>query len=123
MLEPSTLVLFDIDGTILLTAGAGRRALRAALATEVGPACDFEGVRFDGKTDPQIVVELLETAGHPGAADADFVRGLCRRYIGLLAEELNHPRTQTTLMPGVLDLLDCLLAAAPVGYVFFTCVR
>jgi phosphoglycolate phosphatase len=106
VVEPSTLVLFDIDGTILLTAGAGRRAITAALATEIGTLQDFEGVRFDGKTDPQIVVELLETAGHPGAADADFVRGLCRRYVGLLAEELNHPRTHTTVMPGVLELLD-----------------
>ena len=31
------LVLFDIDGTILLTAGAGRRAILAALTEEVGP--------------------------------------------------------------------------------------
>jgi phosphoglycolate phosphatase-like HAD superfamily hydrolase len=106
MLEPSTLVLFDIDGTILLTAGAGRRAITAALATEVGTWGGFDGVRFDGKTDPQIVVELLEIAGHPRAADADFVRELCRRYVGLLAEELNHPRTRTTVMPGVPELLD-----------------
>lgn len=105
MPEPSTLVLFDIDGTILLTAGAGRRAITAALASEVGPMPAFESLRFDGKTDPQIVVELLQTASHPGAEDADFVRDLCRRYVGLLAEELNHPRTKTTIMPGVPELL------------------
>ena len=38
------LVLFDIDGTILLTAGAGRRAIVAALAEAVGP---ITGVRAD----------------------------------------------------------------------------
>ena len=51
------LVLFDIDGTILLTAGAGRRAICAALAEEVKDTSAFEGIRFDGKTDPQIVAE------------------------------------------------------------------
>ena len=41
---PLKLVLFDIDGTLLLTAGAGRRAIVAALAEEVG---DPDGVRPD----------------------------------------------------------------------------
>ena len=51
------LVLFDIDGTILLTAGAGRRAILAALSEEVGPVPAFAAIRFDGKTDPQIVAD------------------------------------------------------------------
>ena len=59
------LVLFDINGTILLTAGAGRRAIVAALAEVVGPTDAFERIRFDGKTDPQIVAEMLEAAGQP----------------------------------------------------------
>jgi len=109
-MAPSTLVLFDIDGTILLTGGAGRRAITAALAKEVGDRAPFEGVRFDGKTDPQIVVELLQAAGHPGAADPAFVTALCGRYVGLLEDELRHPRTTTTLVPGVADLLEALEA-------------
>lgn len=104
----STLVLFDIDGTILLTSGAGRRALTAALAAEIGPTEAFERVRFDGKTDPQIVTELLEVAGDGRAGDPDFVRGLCRRYLGFLADELRHERTTTTLMPGILELMAAL---------------
>ena len=56
------LVLFDIDATILLTAGAGRRAIIAAIGEEVGETLVFDRVRFDGKTDPQIVAELLEAA-------------------------------------------------------------
>jgi phosphoglycolate phosphatase-like HAD superfamily hydrolase len=104
----TTLVLFDIDGTILLTAGAGRRAITAALADEVDVTDAFERVRFDGKTDPQIVAELLEVAGHTGANDADFIQALCLRYLGLLAEELQRPRSLTTIMPGVSTLLDAL---------------
>ncbi|HMV30970.1 MAG TPA: haloacid dehalogenase-like hydrolase [Gemmatimonadales bacterium] len=104
------LVLFDIDGTLLLTAGAGRRAITAALHAELGGSDAFERVRFDGKTDPQIVMELLDLAGHPGATDAEFVWSLCRRYVGYLAEELRHPRSETTVMPGITPLLEALEA-------------
>jgi phosphoglycolate phosphatase len=102
------LVLFDIDGTILLTAGAGRRALTAALADEVDSTTAFDRVRFDGKTDPQIVAELLALAGHPGAGDAEFIAGVCRRYVAFLEQELRQPRSRATIMPGVPALLDAL---------------
>ncbi len=100
------LVLFDIDGTLLLTAGAGRRAIVAALRDQVEDPAAFAGIRFDGKTDPQIVVEMLEAAGQEESRESDRVRTLCRRYVELLALELERPTTRTTLMPGVLPLLD-----------------
>lgn len=98
------LVLFDIDGTILLTSGAGRRAIVAAIADEVG-ARGMGRVRFDGKTDPQIVAELLDSAGRPGPPPAEQVHAICRRYVELLAAELERPTTRTTVMPGVPRLL------------------
>lgn len=106
----STLVLFDIDGTLLLTAGAGRRAIMEALGDLVGDADVFDRVRFDGKTDPQIVSELLEAGGHHAPRDAAIIDLVCQRYVGLLAIELLQPRSQTTLMPGVMDLLAALEA-------------
>jgi phosphoglycolate phosphatase len=108
--DPSRLVLFDIDGTLLLTAGAGRRAIVAALRDEVDDPRAFEGIRFDGKTDPQIVAEMLEAAGQVEPRESDRIRRLCERYLGLLAEELERPTTLTTVMPGVLPLLDRLEA-------------
>ncbi len=108
------LVLFDIDGTILLTAGAGRRAITAALTEQVGRAHEFAGVRFDGKTDPQIVAELLDAAGHAGPHEAERIESLCRRYVVLLEAELAAPDTATTVMPGVPALLDHLDADATV---------
>ncbi len=102
------LVLFDIDGTILLTAGAGRRAIMAAITEEVGHARGMEEVRFDGKTDPQIVTELLEAAGHPGPHRSQRVQALCSRYVDLLQHELRQPNNRTTVMPGVHPLLDRL---------------
>src|SRR5881409_3888791 len=60
------LVLFDIDGTLLWTDGAGRRAIERALIDEAGTAGPITTFRFDGKTDPQIVRDLLSLAGHAG---------------------------------------------------------
>jgi phosphoglycolate phosphatase len=102
------LVLFDIDGTILLTAGAGRRAIVAALEGEVGDTSAFHAIRFDGKTDPQIVAEMLEAAGQPEPRESPRVWALCERYVGLLARELEQPTARTTVMPGVHPLLDRL---------------
>ena len=104
----SRLVLFDIDGTLLLTAGAGRRAITEALSDEVDDPAAFSGIRFDGKTDPQIVVGMLALAGQEETHESERVRRLCQRYVGLLARELERPATRTTLMPGVAPLLDRL---------------
>src|SRR5881296_3320657 len=99
------LILFDIDGTLLWTNGAGRRAIHRALLEEVGTAGPIASYRFDGKTDPQIVRELLALAGHAAAADDARVQAVCRRYVGLLEAELAKPTQATRLMDGVADLL------------------
>jgi phosphoglycolate phosphatase len=104
------LVLFDIDGTILLTAGAGGRAIIAATFEEIGETQGLGAVRFDGKTDPQIVGELLEAAGHEGPHPAERIDSICRRYVELLARELERPTTRTSIMPGIASLLDRLEA-------------
>lgn len=105
------LVLFDIDGTLLLTSGAGRRAITAALAEEVDDISAFQHVRFDGKTDPQIISELLLAAGHALPHDVHRVEALCRRYVTLLEAELGGPgpATGTVLMPGIRELLARLV--------------
>ncbi len=102
------LVLFDIDGTLLLTAGAGRRAITRALTELVGSAEAFERVRFDGKTDPQIVLELLEAAGAADLGDGERVQALCTRYLELLEQELASGAEGIRLMPGVVRLLERL---------------
>ncbi len=101
------LVLFDIDGTILWTNGAGRRAIHAALSAEIGPFSGHD-VRFDGKTDPQIVRELLVAAGHPDPDHAGRVDAVCRRYLTLLESELANGAEQPRVFPGVMELIDLL---------------
>jgi phosphoglycolate phosphatase-like HAD superfamily hydrolase len=102
------LILFDIDGTLLWTNGAGRRAIHRALLDEVGTAGPIDGYRFDGKTDPQIVRELLELAGHPESRSDDRITAVCRRYVDLLTAELAKPTQTTRLYPGIKELLAAL---------------
>lgn len=102
------LILFDIDGTLLLTDGAGRRAIHQALLAEVGTAGPIDGHRFDGKTDPQIVHELLSLAGHGDAADVARIAAVCRRYLELLEVELARENQVTRLLDGVPELLAAL---------------
>lgn len=102
------LVLFDIDGTLLHTHGAGRRAIHAALSAEFGAPTPENHVRFDGKTDPQIVRELMELSAHASPPDVVRVEAVCRRYVDLLAGELRNGTCVTTVYPGVGQLLDAL---------------
>lgn len=102
------LILFDIDGTLLWTDGAGRRAIHQAMLEEMGTAGPIEGYRFDGKTDPQIVRELLKLAEHPEHDAAHRVGAVCDRYVALLTAELAKSTQATKVFPGVRDLLVAL---------------
>jgi phosphoglycolate phosphatase-like HAD superfamily hydrolase len=103
------LVLFDIDGTLLSAAGSGRRAIHAALIEAfgtVGPS-DYW---FDGKTDRQIVRDLMRLEGHGDVViDARMERVLAR-YLECLPDELRNPAHQPHVYPGVPALLDALEA-------------
>ena len=104
-----TVVLFDIDGTLLWSDGAGRRAIQAALREVfggIGPADH----RFDGKTDRQIVRELMTHDGHDRATiDARMDRVL-DRYVGELHDALRDPAHPPQRLSGVAELLDALEA-------------
>ena len=101
------LVLFDIDGTILLTDGAGRRAVQRALMEVFGSRGTADH-RFDGKTDPQIVRELMRMEGHADEHIDERMGRMLSRYVELLHEELDGGIGRTRLMPGVRELLDAL---------------
>jgi phosphoglycolate phosphatase-like HAD superfamily hydrolase len=103
-------VLFDIDGTILWTDGAGRRAVFQALAEhfgETGP----DRHEFDGKTDRQIVRELMRHAGVDDVAVTARLDDVIARYVELLRNELGGSSVgERHVYPGVRRLLDALEA-------------
>lgn len=100
------IVLFDVDGTLLWTDGAGRRAIHRALHDVLGiehPAASF---RFDGRTDPEIVRLFAAAAGRQHGPDT--VAEVLARYIPLLDDELSRPGHRTTVYPGVFELVAAL---------------
>lgn len=106
------LVLFDIDGTLLWTDGAGRRAMTAALEHVFGGAGPTD-YRYDGKTDPQIVRDLMRAAGHSDAAISEGMEPLVRLYLARLEVELASGM-HTHVFEGVLPLLDALDARSDI---------
>jgi phosphoglycolate phosphatase-like HAD superfamily hydrolase len=94
---PPTIVLFDIDGTLILTGGAGRRAFERAFRVVVGRS-DMLGFSFGGMTDRGIARLGLEGAGI--AFDEPVVERLFDTYVGALHEELAS-KTNYVVMPGV----------------------
>jgi phosphoglycolate phosphatase-like HAD superfamily hydrolase len=108
------LVLFDIDGTLLLSDGAGRRAIHRALIDVFG-ATGPTDYWFDGKTDPQIVRDLMRLAGHTDDRIDREMDALLSRYVNYLLEELHAPGYDPRPLPGVPALLDALEARADVA--------
>ncbi|HEY3934167.1 MAG TPA: HAD family hydrolase [Gemmatimonadales bacterium] len=104
------LVLFDIDGTLLTSAHAGRRALRSAFEAEYDDLAFFDAVRFDGKTDPQILVELHHAAGAPARATQTAITAALDRYVLHLEREVAERGNLVRPCPGIPELLDALAA-------------
>jgi phosphoglycolate phosphatase len=103
-------VFFDIDGTLLYTDGAGRAALHSALKAVYGTAGPIDGYYFHGKTDPQIVVELMGGAGVSREEIGRRLPTMWPVYLEALERELAVRRAagRITLLPGVTDLLAAL---------------
>lgn len=100
------LLLFDIDGTLLTTDGVGRRAVEQSLTALTGCAVSTGGVTFSGKTDRQILREVLTTAGaEPQWLDGRF--GECMEAFELAMDELLRPDTVTEL-PGATEVIPRL---------------
>lgn len=99
------LVLFDIDGTLLHTGGAGRAAMEGALMEVFGTAGD-PSVPYDGKTDRQIVRELMRAAGWPDSDIDARMPVVMQRYVDRLRACLAEPGRVVDLYPGVAALLE-----------------
>ncbi|MCE9533553.1 MAG: HAD hydrolase-like protein [Planctomycetes bacterium] len=97
-------LLFDIDGTLIRSGGAGKAAMEEALRSEFGIAEIRDGVPFSGRTDPSIGVDLLKLHGVE-PEDANMHR-LSSAYLGHLPGMLN--RYGGIVLPGVRAMLDRL---------------
>ncbi len=101
----SLVFLFDIDGTLIESGGAGGGALLLALEHEFGVA-DPQSVALHGRTDLGIMTELLQR--HGVTPTDDNLRRLSQRYFAELPAVLaNRPGR---VLPGVTELLRHLTA-------------
>lgn len=99
------LVLFDIDGTILYTGGAGRRAMHQTLLETFGSTGPIKDFPFYGKTDPQIIMELMTLAGHPRGLIEERMDRFWDVYVEHLREEMARAHG-LTVYPGVVKLVQ-----------------
>lgn len=94
--------LFDIDGTLLLTQGAGRDALVLALRDHFGVEDDLAGIPFSGRTDMLILGDILTRHGLSFTAEGEA------RFWDLVVAHMQRlmdpPRGG--LLPGVPAVLD-----------------
>jgi phosphoglycolate phosphatase len=113
------LILFDIDGTLIWPDGAGREAMRRALIEVFGVTGPVDSLPMAGKTDWQIITELLTAAGvnhstiearlpscfrviarHMTQTTQERQIRVCPGIPALLARIYAHPETTLGLLTG-----------------------
>lgn len=103
--------LLDIDGTLVLTGGAGQTAFAQTLAADFGiPAID-SNVAFAGRSDRAIVADLFR--GHGFEPSVQNWERFCLGYLSRLDEALSSH--QGYVLPGVRELLTTLAARGDVA--------
>jgi len=102
------LILFDIDGTLVLTGGAGGRAMARAFEEVFGLPHGMAAISMAGRTDAWIVAQMAEHHGLP--CTPEIFERFHEAYIGHLTEEIHKPGPQKGILPGVRDVLEALAA-------------
>ncbi len=97
-----TLLLWDIDGTLIDSGGAGDRALRTALEREFGIVDSLEWLELAGRTDVWIAQQMLQRFGiEPSQAN---VFRLLDAYLDQVRHQMSNPRAR--VLPGVQSILE-----------------
>ncbi|MDZ7316769.1 MAG: haloacid dehalogenase-like hydrolase [candidate division KSB1 bacterium] len=100
------LFLFDIDGTLVLSGGAGKRAMSRAFADLYGFEDVMDGIPLSGRTDDRIMMDAYAKAGIEFSR-AELER-FKERYFSLLPTEMAQNGGDKRVMPGVKELLSAL---------------
>ena len=97
-----TLVLWDIDGTLIVTRNAGSRAMEIAFERHFGRRGDLSAVEWAGRTDTSLAPEILQRNGvEPTPGDC---AAYLETYLAILPGELARG-PQGRVLPGVEALL------------------
>jgi phosphoglycolate phosphatase-like HAD superfamily hydrolase len=107
-LKGRRLYLFDIDGTLISTGGAGGGAMRAAFAALWRRADGFDGIEFSGRTDRSLLKQAVTAAGLEGEPFEEQLRRFKRAYYRRLP--LSLPAYEGRVLPSVVSFLEQLTA-------------
>jgi phosphoglycolate phosphatase-like HAD superfamily hydrolase len=104
----SKLALFDLDGTIISTQGAGMRAMAMAGAALWGSNFNFDGMMAAGSMDPLLFAAATERCGVDCSDENERV--FRARYAIVLEQELGRSIREGTakILPGAVDLLHAV---------------
>lgn len=105
------LLLWDIDGTLIDSGGAGRRALETALRTVFTIERSLGDVDFAGRTDAWIMREIFNKAGLP--ATPQNLERYFAGYVAALPGELANPHAR--VLPGVREIVQAATAHGAVA--------
>jgi phosphoglycolate phosphatase-like HAD superfamily hydrolase len=110
----TVIVLFDVDGTLIRSGGAGLRGMNATFARLYGVAGALDGVPLAGRTDRAIVGDVLRALGvEPSPAEVARIRDA---YVDDLRLEITRTVADPCgVLPGVEPLLDAIAALPHVG--------
>lgn len=100
-----TLILWDIDGTIIVSHGAGVRAMERAFQQQFQQPCDLSKIDWAGRTDSWITSEVLRHNQLP--VTPENIQTYLESYLSLLPVELANGQ-QGQVLPGILELLETL---------------
>jgi phosphoglycolate phosphatase-like HAD superfamily hydrolase len=100
------LILFDIDGTLLASGGAGEKALRIAINDRFGVEDNLQDIEIAGRTDSLIARNVL--IKYSVEPTPEHIAEFLELYLVRLREQL--PITKGRLLPGIVELLDALKA-------------
>ena len=101
------LLLFDIDGTLIHTGGAGKRAMNMAFEKVFRVKDALDGVSLAGRTDTAILIDVMAKYQ---IAQTDMNYQMYREcYFEFIQIEIKVPDFKSRIMPGIPALLDSLI--------------
>jgi phosphoglycolate phosphatase-like HAD superfamily hydrolase len=116
---PHRFVLWDIDGTLITTGVVGRRALEGGAAEAAGLDAVPE-VAMGGKTDPQIIAEILTAAGVDDPRIGELIPEALASAERLLEQWRDRMASEGRVHPGVREVLERLDATDGVRQALLT---
>jgi phosphoglycolate phosphatase-like HAD superfamily hydrolase len=105
---PHRLILWDVDGTLVMAGSAAQRAFDLAVASAVGRDPVGHGVRMSGKTDPQIALEIMAALDMAEDEAHRFLPAVLEGLIRELEAAEDTIRQHGRVLPGVRGLLPKL---------------